>query len=54
MFDVTATNSNLVDALWAQTGHGWLATDLELSLVTVVCALGARGRALVTAVASDT
>lgn len=46
-FAVTATGSYEMDALGTNSSVGRLTTFLEGSLLSVVCALGSRGRSLV-------
>ncbi|KAJ2241025.1 hypothetical protein GGI13_007479 [Coemansia sp. RSA 455] len=51
---VATTDTHFVDALGAQLGASSLATELELSLLAVLGALGAGVRTLVAGVAADT
>lgn len=44
---VTTTNAHGVDALGSKFGVGGLATELEFSLLAIVCALGTSCRAFV-------
>lgn len=47
ILEITATNTHGVDTLWTELGVGGLTTELELSLLAVVGALGTRCGALV-------
>ena len=47
VLDVSTTDTDSVDALRAELGGGGLTTELELSLLAVVGALGTGLRALV-------
>jgi hypothetical protein len=54
MLEVSTTNTDGVDPLGAELGARRLATELELSLLAVVCALGAGCGAFVPRITSDT
>ena len=51
---VTSTGANLVDALSTELGVGSLTTQLELSLLAILGALGSGSGALVAGVSADT
>ena len=51
---VTTTGANLVDALSTELGVGSLTTQLELSLLAILGALGSGSGALVAGVSADT
>ena len=51
---VTTTGTDLVDTLSTELGVGGLATQLELSLLAVLGALGSGSGALVAGVSADT
>lgn len=51
---VSSSDTNLVDPLGSQLGHGGLTTQLELSLLPVLGPSGTRCRALVARITSNT
>lgn len=51
---VSSPDTDLVDPLGSQLGHGGLTTQLKLSLLPVLGPSGTRGRALVARITSNT